>query len=74
MVAAAGTRYPAQTASQRLERLYQDATRLFDEGKCWEYGVTLCKEMAKVYELELFDYQKLADILVSAGITTVHAG
>ena len=42
-----------------------EAIRLFDEGKSWECGIPLCKELAKLYETELFDYQKLAAILVS---------
>ena len=42
-----------------------EAIRLFDEGKSWECGIPLCRELAKLYEMELFDYQKLAAILVS---------
>ena len=41
-----------------------EAIKLFDQGKSWECGIPLCKELAKLYELELFDYQKLAAILV----------
>ena len=61
----AGGRFPAQTSLQRREELYMEAIRLFDEGQSWECGIPLCKELAKLYETELFDYQKLAAILVS---------
>ena len=54
-----------QTSLQRKEALYMDAVRLFDQGKSWECGIPLCKELAKLYETDLFDYQKLASILVS---------
>ena len=43
-----------------------DAIALFDQGKCWERGVALCKELATVYETQVFDYQKLSSILVSS--------
>ena len=56
--------YPEQTACERTERLYHDVIRLFDRGKTWECGVPLCKELAEIYETELFDYQQLASILV----------
>ena len=58
-------RFPMQTSLQRKEALYMEAIRLFDEGKSWECGIPLCKELAKLYEADLFDYQKLASILVS---------
>ena len=61
----AGGRFPAQSSLHRREELYMEAIRLFDEGKSWECGIPLCKELAKLYETELFDYQKLAAILVS---------
>ena len=64
----AGGRFPAQSSLHRREELYMEAIRLFDEGKSWECGIPLCKELAKLYETELFDYQKLAAILVSASI------
>ena len=61
----AGGRFPMQTSLQRKEVLYMEAIRLFDQGKSWECGIPLCKELAKLYETDLFDYQKLASILVS---------
>jgi len=30
----------------------------------WERGIELCQEIAKLYEQELFDYEKLSWILV----------
>ena len=60
-------RYPDQTSLQRKEQLYMDAVRLFSDGKSWECGVPLCKELATLYETTLFDYPKLASILVSQG-------
>lgn len=56
--------YPRETARMRKEKLYLDCIRLFDQGKSWESGIPLCKELAQLYEMEFFDYQKLADILV----------
>ena len=64
----AGGRFPAQSPLRRREELYMEAIRLFDEGKSWECGIPLCKELAKLYETELFDYQKLAAILVSVSM------
>lgn len=60
--------YPAQPQRDRKERLYLDAIRLFDQGKSWECGIPLCKELATIYETELFDYQKLASTLVCSPI------
>lgn len=65
----AGGRFPSQTALQRKEELYMEAIKLFDQGKSWECGIPLCKELAELYETDLFDFQKLAAILVSV---TVH--
>ena len=58
-------RYPEQTSLQRKEQLYMDAVRLFNEGKSWECGIPLCKELATLYETDLYNYTKLAKILVS---------
>ena len=32
----------------------------------WEQGIQLCKELVQLYEEELFDYERLSVILVSA--------
>lgn len=39
----------------------------------WECGIRLCKELSTLYEKELFDYHKLAAILVSVFITIMIA-
>ncbi len=54
-----------QPSRKRKEELYLECIQLFDQGKSWESGIPLCKELAQLYENEVFDYQKLADILVS---------
>ena len=39
----------------------------------WECGIRLCKELSTLYEMELFDYHKLAAILVSSiSLYTTH--
>uniref|UniRef100_A0A1B6BYQ6 Dedicator of cytokinesis protein 3 n=1 Tax=Clastoptera arizonana TaxID=38151 RepID=A0A1B6BYQ6_9HEMI len=48
---------------QRKEELYQQIIKYFDKGKCWEQGISLCKELADLYEKRLFDYIKLGKIL-----------
>ena len=63
-VAAVGG-FPSQMARERKERLYMRAVELFDQGKSWECGIPLCKELAQLYELDMFDYTKLVAILVS---------
>ena len=35
----------------------------------WETGIEMCKELAHLYEEELFDYKSLSTILVSNKIT-----
>ena len=60
-------RFVPQTSLERKETLYKEAIRLFDQGKTWECGIRLCKELAALYETQLFDYEKLSDILVRRG-------
>ncbi|KAK7862569.1 hypothetical protein R5R35_004185 [Gryllus longicercus] len=55
--------YPGFPEWQRKEQLYRQIIHYFDRGKCWEKGIPLCKELAELYELHLFDYAKLSDIL-----------
>ena len=62
-------KFPIQTGKERKEQLYMRAIELFDRGKSWECGIPLCKELAHQYEAELFDYTKLAAILVSGYVT-----
>ncbi|XP_065900793.1 dedicator of cytokinesis protein 2-like [Dysidea avara] len=56
-------KYPEQMERERKEQLYMEAIGFFNEGKTWECGIRLCKELAQLYEMEQFDYHKLAAIL-----------
>ncbi|XP_076363419.1 dedicator of cytokinesis protein 3-like isoform X2 [Tachypleus tridentatus] len=56
-------RYREQQEWQRKEALYLKIIDYFDKGKCWEEGIPLCKELAKLYEKKLFDYARLSSIL-----------
>lgn len=40
--------------------------------QAWEKGIELCKVLSLQYELELFDYNKLSDLLVSKFIYLYH--
>ena len=44
------------------QRLYIDIIDLFDMGKLWEEGLRLCKELARQYEEELYDYTQLSEL------------
>ncbi|XP_041446710.1 dedicator of cytokinesis protein 3 isoform X1 [Xenopus laevis] len=54
--------YPAQSEWQRKEGLSRKILHYFNKGKCWEFGVPLCRELAAQYE-KLYDYQSLSWIL-----------
>ncbi|KAM6928259.1 dedicator of cytokinesis protein 3 isoform 11-T11 [Xenentodon cancila] len=51
--------YPAQTEWHRKEGLCRKVIHYFNKGKCWEYGIPLCRELAFQYET-LYDYQSLS--------------
>ncbi|XP_036388838.1 dedicator of cytokinesis protein 3-like isoform X2 [Megalops cyprinoides] len=51
--------YPAQTEWQRKEGLSRKVIHYFNKGKCWEYAIPLCRELAFQYEI-LYDYQSLS--------------
>ncbi|XP_029630018.1 dedicator of cytokinesis protein 3-like [Salmo trutta] len=51
--------YPAQSEWHRKEGLSRKVIHYFNKGKCWEYGVPLCRELAFQYET-LYDYQSLS--------------
>ncbi|KAK2861517.1 hypothetical protein Q5P01_001050 [Channa striata] len=51
--------YPAQTEWHRKEGLCIKVIHYFNKGKCWEYGIPLCRELAFQYE-SLYDYQSLS--------------
>ncbi|CAG11288.1 unnamed protein product [Tetraodon nigroviridis] len=56
--------YPCQSEWQRKENLSRKILHYFNKGKCWEYGISLCRELAFQYET-LYDYQSLSWIRVS---------
>uniref|UniRef100_A0A8C8AQA0 Dedicator of cytokinesis 2 n=1 Tax=Otus sunia TaxID=257818 RepID=A0A8C8AQA0_9STRI len=66
------------TQRQLKEALYNQIIDYFDKGKMWEEAIHICKELAEQYESEVFDYEMLSDILVSAqpgwGVAAGRAG
>uniref|UniRef100_A0A8C5PP34 Dedicator of cytokinesis 3 n=1 Tax=Leptobrachium leishanense TaxID=445787 RepID=A0A8C5PP34_9ANUR len=54
--------YPAQSEWQRKECLSRKIIHYFNKGKCWEFAIPLCRELAAQYE-KLYDYQSLSWIL-----------
>ncbi|XP_021369195.1 dedicator of cytokinesis protein 4-like isoform X3 [Mizuhopecten yessoensis] len=54
--------YHPQPEWERKEGMYQKVIECFDKGKVWEFGIPLCKELAKFYEDRL-EYRKLSQIL-----------
>ncbi|XP_036279632.1 dedicator of cytokinesis protein 2 isoform X3 [Pipistrellus kuhlii] len=58
-----GQQYP-QTHRQLKETLYEIIIGYFDKGKMWEEAISLCKELAEQYEMEIFDYELLSQNLV----------
>lgn len=51
-----------QTHRQLKECLYNEIIGYFDKGKMWECAINMCKELAKQYENEVFDYRCLSII------------
>ncbi|WAR21521.1 DOCK2-like protein [Mya arenaria] len=57
-------RFPdARTHQELKEMLYHHVINYFEKGKMWEMGIELCQEIARIYENDLFDYEKLSFIL-----------
>ncbi|GCC40247.1 hypothetical protein chiPu_0024122, partial [Chiloscyllium punctatum] len=54
----------ALTNRELKERLYQEIICYYDKGKMWENAIQLCKELATMYEEEVFDYEELSRLLV----------
>ncbi|XP_076148096.1 dedicator of cytokinesis 2 [Alosa pseudoharengus] len=52
-----------QSQRQLKENLYDTIIGYFDKGKMWEEAITLCKELAEQYEIEVFDYELLSQSL-----------
>lgn len=55
--------YPNFTECQVKEKLYILIISHYDKGKCWEKGIPLLKELADLYEKQIFNYRALSDIL-----------
>ncbi|XP_075869291.1 dedicator of cytokinesis protein 3-like [Nelusetta ayraudi] len=51
--------YPAQSEWHRKEGLCRKVIHYFNKGKCWEFGIPLCRDLAFQYE-SLYDYQSLS--------------
>ncbi|KAG8519526.1 Dedicator of cytokinesis protein 2 [Galemys pyrenaicus] len=58
-----GQQFP-QTHRQLKETLYETIIGYFDKGKMWEEAISLCKELAEQYEMEIFDYELLSQNLI----------
>ncbi|XP_031549558.1 dedicator of cytokinesis protein 1-like [Actinia tenebrosa] len=56
-------KYIAETQRQLKELLYKDIILYFDKGKSWEEAISMCKELAKQYEEQTFEYIKLSELL-----------
>uniref|UniRef100_A0A9J8CYT0 Dedicator of cytokinesis 2 n=1 Tax=Cyprinus carpio carpio TaxID=630221 RepID=A0A9J8CYT0_CYPCA len=52
-----------QSQRQLKESLYDTIISYFDKGKMWEEAITLCKELADQFEMEVFDYELLGQKL-----------
>lgn len=50
-----------KTHRQLKDELYHKILELFDRGKMWECALDMCKELAKQYEEEVYDYAKLSE-------------
>lgn len=62
--------YPSETQRERKERLFKLSIEYLDKGKAWEKAITLLAQLRNLYEFTLFDYPKLADILVWKHLTS----
>ncbi|XP_039295839.1 dedicator of cytokinesis protein 1 [Nilaparvata lugens] len=57
-------RYASLLTHRHLkDALYRDMVNYFDKGKNWECALTICKELVKQYEEEIFDYHLLSELL-----------
>ncbi|CDR18799.1 unnamed protein product [Oncorhynchus mykiss] len=62
-----------QTQRQQKENLYETIIGYFDKGKMWEEAITLCKELADQYEMEVFEYELLSQSLVRHAVASCSA-
>lgn len=56
--------YPSELQRERKERLYKLSVDYLDKGKAWEKAIQLLEQLRKLYEFTVYDYPKLADVLV----------
>lgn len=54
---------PEEAEWCRKEALYLQMIQYFDQGKCWEETIPICKELASIYENFLVDYEKVSHTL-----------
>eukprot|EP00800_Vazella_pourtalesii_P011037 TRINITY_DN2667_c1_g1_i1.p1 TRINITY_DN2667_c1_g1~~TRINITY_DN2667_c1_g1_i1.p1 ORF type:complete len:1797 (+),score=87.02 TRINITY_DN2667_c1_g1_i1:526-5391(+) len=54
--------YPAQSESERKERLYLEIIDYFDKGKMWEYAIEQAKKLTQYYETQSFSFSSLASM------------
>lgn len=54
---------PEEQEWARKEALYHRVIEYFDQGKCWEETIPICKELASIYENFLVDYEKVSRTL-----------
>ncbi|KAH9819300.1 dedicator of cytokinesis-domain-containing protein [Melampsora americana] len=52
-----------QTAFRRKETLYLRILEYLAQGKAWESGIQICKELQEQYEHISFDYERLSEVL-----------
>ncbi|XP_051896734.1 dedicator of cytokinesis protein 5 isoform X1 [Pristis pectinata] len=55
--------YQALTNRELKEKLYQEIIHYCDRGKMWESAIRLSKELAAMYEIEVFEYEELSHLL-----------
>uniref|UniRef100_UPI00398F7855 dedicator of cytokinesis protein 5 isoform X1 n=2 Tax=Pristiophorus japonicus TaxID=55135 RepID=UPI00398F7855 len=55
--------YRALTNRELKEKLYQEIIHYCDKGKMWESAIKLSKELAAMYENEIFEYEELSHLL-----------
>ncbi|KAK7747921.1 Deoxycytidine kinase 1 [Cytospora paraplurivora] len=58
--ALADPEYPAQSYFERKERIYFDMIKFFEDGEAWSSALAAYKELEAQYELNVFDFAKLA--------------
>ncbi|XP_029459966.1 dedicator of cytokinesis protein 5 isoform X2 [Rhinatrema bivittatum] len=55
--------YCVYSQRELKEKLYQEIIVFFDKGKMWEKAIVHSKELADMYENQLFDYEELGNLL-----------